>query len=448
MCLVAAAFSPVLIFLLRAPQKEPGRMEKISAVRTARAAAGDNITGYAWNNQIGWISFNCENDSSCGVNSYGVNIDSSGAVFGYAWSPNVGWISFNRCGTDDDCGTQDGDTGAPPGSPFQNPGSDNRIAEFNPGNKELKGWAKILSMGNDGWIKIRKEGNDGGQSYGVYVTPAGTGEFEGYAWNGNDDGTGIGWISFNCANESGGCAGQDYKVKAELPQISSVTVNPTFNLECSQLTVSWDASKANSFDVYRSSLSGFAPNNGNKLTSAPLGGGATSYTAPDSLTPGTAYYYVVRAYGVFGHTDSLEVSGATDAICRVDGAAPGSNGIAATHECPNIVNLSWEKPGGSAVSFEIKRCRIDNPGDCDSNTDPLYGDLTAGDGCYYPTVAAGCNGANCGCQTTDFVNNETTKRYKYIIRGTNGIDQGKWSVPSNSIQPCQKLPKWKEVKSQ
>lgn len=46
------------------------------------------LSGWAWNNTIGWISFRGSN--------YGVNIDTGNGNFnGYAWNEIVGWISFN-----------------------------------------------------------------------------------------------------------------------------------------------------------------------------------------------------------------------------------------------------------------------------------------------------------------------------------------------------------------
>ncbi len=61
------------------------------------ADASGNLSGYAWNDNIGWISF-CGglNTASCPGNiSYGVSIDGSGNFQGFAWNDTVGWISFN-----------------------------------------------------------------------------------------------------------------------------------------------------------------------------------------------------------------------------------------------------------------------------------------------------------------------------------------------------------------
>ena len=53
-----------------------------------------NLSGFAWGENIGWVSFSCNNTSSCGTVGYGVTIDTDGALDGYAWAENIGWINF------------------------------------------------------------------------------------------------------------------------------------------------------------------------------------------------------------------------------------------------------------------------------------------------------------------------------------------------------------------
>jgi hypothetical protein len=55
----------------------------------------EKLTGWVWAENIGWISFSCDNSSSCGTVDYGVTIDEQGNFNGWAWSENVGWIHFN-----------------------------------------------------------------------------------------------------------------------------------------------------------------------------------------------------------------------------------------------------------------------------------------------------------------------------------------------------------------
>lgn len=57
---------------------------------------GGTLSGWAWNDSIGWISFNCSNTNSCVSSSYQVNINNtSGDFSGWAWNDIIGWISFN-----------------------------------------------------------------------------------------------------------------------------------------------------------------------------------------------------------------------------------------------------------------------------------------------------------------------------------------------------------------
>ena len=65
----------------------------------AHAAQDDRFSGWAWSENIGWISFNCTNTNSCGTVDYGVTVFGNGAVqslSGWAWAPNVGWIDFSQ----------------------------------------------------------------------------------------------------------------------------------------------------------------------------------------------------------------------------------------------------------------------------------------------------------------------------------------------------------------
>ncbi|MFC1802134.1 hypothetical protein ACFLY7_01710 [Patescibacteria group bacterium] len=160
--------------------------------------ADNNVYGYAWSENIGWVSFNCVNDNSCLANGgvdYGVNIDSGGWLSGYAWNDNVGWISFgNTVGGDYDlvdCPTTlEGICGS-------------KLYGDNP----LKGWAKVLSAddeqsgGWDGWISFdcATAGSCGGgsTSYGVTLI-SGEKYFNGYAWGSEV----VGWMSFSSTTDS------------------------------------------------------------------------------------------------------------------------------------------------------------------------------------------------------------------------------------------------------
>lgn len=141
----------------------------IEGRNTANAGSQHNLSGYVWSDNIGWISFNCTNTSTCGVSDYGVNVDTvSGNMSGYAWSGNIGWISFNET------------AGCPESGCTTQP-------KANVITGSLTGWAKVLSVsgGWDGWIKL-------GGSWSSSATFAGT-TVSGYSW-GSDV---VGWISWN-----------------------------------------------------------------------------------------------------------------------------------------------------------------------------------------------------------------------------------------------------------
>lgn len=55
----------------------------------------DELTGYAYGENIGWLSLNCSNTSSCGTVDYKVENDGDGNLSGYAWGENIGWVDFD-----------------------------------------------------------------------------------------------------------------------------------------------------------------------------------------------------------------------------------------------------------------------------------------------------------------------------------------------------------------
>ncbi len=72
---------------------------------TCTGGEGDgNLSGYGWNDQVGWISFSCANRGIVPCSQEQVSIDSNGNFTGWAWNDTVGWISFN-CSDPGVCGT-------------------------------------------------------------------------------------------------------------------------------------------------------------------------------------------------------------------------------------------------------------------------------------------------------------------------------------------------------
>lgn len=135
-----------------------------------------NVTGWAWSDNIGWLSFGCDNEGTCGGVNYGVDMAQDGELSGYAWSDNIGWVTFNR-----------NDLTGCPSSPCK--------AKVIPGTGEMTGWAKALSADGNGWDGWVSLSGSGSYSYGPILNALNPARqiFEGYAW-GSDV---VGWLKFN-----------------------------------------------------------------------------------------------------------------------------------------------------------------------------------------------------------------------------------------------------------
>ncbi len=145
-------------------------------------ATSQDLHGWAWSSNIGWISFN-SSDTGAGGGPYSVKIDDTTRVMsGYAWSPNIGWISF---------GAGDGNHPNPVVNMFTG---------------AVSGWIRaVVAIGRtdgwDGWIELSGANHvspDLSGNGGVTYSPT-TKVFNGFAW-GSDV---VGWISFDAAGVNG-----------------------------------------------------------------------------------------------------------------------------------------------------------------------------------------------------------------------------------------------------
>ena len=187
-------------------------------------AAVHNVSGWAWSGNLGWISMDCNSDpTGCTgpAGDYGLDIDDDNNLSGWAWSGSAGWICFGA--------TCDGVAGVPPGGTPSAPAAaaDHFCPGFAPcayydtNDQQLHGWAYALSMteGSDyrGWFSLNCTdvgtntasphscpSSDYYVTYDEDATPT-AGEFYGYAWNGNGDDTGSGWIQFGCGIPHASC---------------------------------------------------------------------------------------------------------------------------------------------------------------------------------------------------------------------------------------------------
>lgn len=176
--------------------------------RLVQAAGSGNTSGFAWSENLGWISLNCDHtslglplgDDTCADVSYGVLVEDA-ELSGFAWGEQTGWISLN-CSNDASCGTVD--------------------YKVTNDNGVLSGYAWGE---NTGWIDFNPVGDEG------VVVDAGTGIFSGYAWGEN-----VGWISFG--------DGATYQVETTwrgiLGQLDKPTnLRHTNNPESPSISITW-----------------------------------------------------------------------------------------------------------------------------------------------------------------------------------------------------------------
>jgi len=188
------------------------------------ATTGDNIAGWAWTPTVGWFSLNDTNTGACGTppcGTYGLNMAvnttvephwdpslppgstiNAHAINGFAWSDNVGFICFGDSCNIPAC------TGAfypsPPGNQFY------AYAEPVAGTNtvELHGWGVICNQKDGGWVSLNCkdlgacDGTPGSTYYKLVYDPTSqifhnaASQGSPFAWNGNTDGSGVGYINF------------------------------------------------------------------------------------------------------------------------------------------------------------------------------------------------------------------------------------------------------------
>lgn len=280
--------------------------------QSAKADSGGNVSGWAWSENIGWISFNCENQGSCGTSNYGVNIDPSGKFSGYAWSENIGWISFNET---TDC----------PSAPCQ--------PTFNKTTGQVSGWARACAGtlngdctgssrtdGWDGWIHLR------GSNYGVQITGC---NWDGYAW-GSDV---VGWIHFRGTNY--GVTGSGNACQSGPPSANNLSVRqPDYCSSGPAGFFSWqftdpdgDSQSAYQVQVYNNSNFSSLEYDSGKVNSD-----SQSYATPlGKLSYGNTYFWRLTVWDSKGAASSW---------------ISGPSFLTPAHAYPEI-NFSWAPPSPS-----------------------------------------------------------------------------------------------------
>jgi len=150
----------------------------------AQAGGSNELSGWAWSSNIGWVSFNHTDTGA--TSDYAVVLDGGNYLSGYAWSPNIGWIKFDPS--------------------LSGPSGDGQGAQLKVEENKLTGWARACSVfvsgcdgslrpdsqlgGWDGWISMN------GINYGINYDST-KGGFSGFAWGALN----IGWLKFGLNTE-------------------------------------------------------------------------------------------------------------------------------------------------------------------------------------------------------------------------------------------------------
>ncbi|MBL7685826.1 MAG: hypothetical protein JNK65_07340 [Deltaproteobacteria bacterium] len=53
-----------------------------------------DVLGYLWSENLGWVNLSCKNQNTCQNIQYGIRKAPEGDLSGFAWAENVGWIQF------------------------------------------------------------------------------------------------------------------------------------------------------------------------------------------------------------------------------------------------------------------------------------------------------------------------------------------------------------------
>ncbi len=443
-------------------------------VKKCAVNPNSSLTGWAWSPNIGWISFDCANTCSCQSANYGVNVGvggASGLLSGYAWSSNVGWLSFSESGPPPD--NYAFNSHCDPGVTCDS--ANNCTACFSHTDNKLYGWAKALSLGDNGWIRLDDDNASDANNYGVSLADDGE-QLQGWAWGGDPvSDAGIGWLSFNCSNYrscDGGanngqiCAGaadcpggacvdtcsiSNYKVTTKISQETLIaSANLNLSAPCRRIDLTWnDVDGETAYQVYRGAASGFTP--AAPPVSGDLASNVTNYT-DGGLSPGTTYYYIVRAVGGIGYVDSNEVSATTDPICQVE---PRTDIDSVVGQCPNRVRVRWQTPASSCTisAYQVARCQCLSNTDCSNcSVTDLTGDDPDGAGAFAVITTGDCassTSAECVDKIDDSLREET---FKYSVRAycSDIGEYGYWSsaFDDDGVIPCPHRPSWIEHKAE
>jgi FtsP/CotA-like multicopper oxidase with cupredoxin domain/fibronectin type 3 domain-containing protein len=125
----------------------------------------------------------------------------------------------------------------------------------------------------------------------------------------------------------------------------------------SQINLTWGASSSSctpTYNVYRSTTSGFTPSSANLVAS----GLTTTSFSDNGLSASTTYYYLVVAVTSGGMSAASNQANATTQPAACGGAPTTPTGLSATAASATAINLSWTAstaPANCTITYSVTR---------------------------------------------------------------------------------------------
>jgi hypothetical protein len=288
---------------------------------------------------------------TAGAEANGVTYNpATGDFSGYAWSDNIGWVSFNRA-----------DTGNPPAAP-NNSGS-GPIAKYDLSTGNITGWMRVLSVcdsvpcatsgagsnsgGWDGWIRFCDStmANCNASNQIAHLNPA-TGSLSGWAWSDSV----VGWLMLGSnSNNPPTATNLNY---AE-PDYCTLPPIGTFSWTFSDPDA---GDKQSAYEVQVDNNSDFSSP---EVDSCPTPGtgscspghGSNTFSPASAIPYNSAYYWRVKVW---------DSNGADSGWIQYNNPAdPDGDGNAKTftvpkHAYPSVTDISWtpaNPSAGESVTF-------------------------------------------------------------------------------------------------
>ena len=125
----------------------------------------------------------------------------------------------------------------------------------------------------------------------------------------------------------------------------------------SQINLSWTASTSScavTYDVFRSTTSGFTPSSSNQITS----GVSTTTYSDTGLAPSTTYYYLVEGTDSGGTSGPSNQANATTSASSCAAAPTAPSALTATAASSSQINLTWTASTagtGCSITYNVFR---------------------------------------------------------------------------------------------